>query len=55
MQKNLDDKNKVINFVKYKEISCPCCNRILAKVSEDTHGNIIIYCRKCKKSFAVPI
>jgi phage FluMu protein Com len=51
----MPNQKKSLYLHQYKEIRCPCCNRELAKASEDASGTLFIYCRKCKKSFTVPI
>lgn len=55
MQKYLENKNKVTNFVAYKEIRCPYCSKLIVKVSEDTTGKIEVVCRGCKKNFTISL
>jgi len=50
---NLD--GNIVYLQEHKDVRCPKCENLILKVSEDTTGNLIVYCRKCKKEFSLSL
>lgn len=49
----MNDEDRSLVLCIFKDVRCPNCKKLLAKVSEDTTGTLSLWCARCKKDVIV--
>lgn len=47
------NEEKIVYLSVFKDVRCPFCRKVLAKISEDTVGELNFKCSRCKQDVII--